>query len=205
MLFAQLVIESVPCTAWVLTKYDVAALTLLGKNTRAPADEQAVRFTVWNGNPVVWATDATHLLWVETLFGKHPSDVNLHYTAKSLKAAAPKKAKDTLLITTCGKAYLQLDGGPLMSVELADPGPCEVGPQHWASVANMVRDDLPPLGGRWRLDASAIDVLAAVSKACVGEVVTIASPPTSTSSPFVAQVTNDLDRTRWTLAVMPHG
>lgn len=207
---------------WVfaMTKWEATALTVIGKNKKAPLDEQAVRFDVRDGQVYVWSTDMTQLLVVqprERAASDEPSppDYSFTVTASELKSVVAKsKASEMLyfptdepVVLTGPKAEL-VPGGKLVANdtlgELRASPPLDRDANTLRSVLreSMLTEKATSttqtiIAGRFAA------TLAAVAKATADAEAWLLCPPADAEAPVVLRVGDDDSGARWTLVLAP--
>lgn len=200
----------------VLGKWEATAFVVVGKNKKAPDDEQAVRFGCYEGRPVVWISDGTQMLYVEPQEGAAPEGVHEVCTpALSLKACATKCRVNQMLVFPLGerKVYLgklrELSRGDTLE-ELEEVGELDPSPplswgrgQFDAVSALVAKTMAAPSGqGQWQTAARFAATLGAVAKAA-GDAATVwVHPPRDGAAPLVVRV-DGTHGSGWCVALMP--
>lgn len=219
MQFANMILNGAERHAFVFTKWAATVFTVFGKNKKAPADEQAVRFCVYDGRPVVWATDRTHLLMVEA----HPDvkvnlpDTELYVRAPSLKLATQKARVNQSVVFPLdraeafaidGKVTVQdgceVEGNALPAIERS--GPTDLGKENLEVVMQHIGDlnEVDRAGApRWAMSSRFATTFAAVAKATAEEDVWCFNPPKHDKAPLIMRVSEELDGSLWSIVVMP--
>ena len=125
MQFAEVEINGVDKWCLVMSKWEATAFVVVGRNKKAPDDEQAVRFGCYDGRPVVWISDGTQMLYVEPkVRDRYPEGVHEVCTpAWSLKPCVSKCSVKQMLLFPLGERAVYVAG--LKDVGDGDSVACE--------------------------------------------------------------------------------
>jgi len=217
MQFVRVEIEGIERWCFALTKWEATAFVVIGKNRKAPEDEQAVRFGCYDGRPVVWCTDGTHMLSLEPKKGDTPDAIHeVCVTAASLKKCAAKTKVDQLLLvpidqrlTTHLATKRDLEPGEELGAEGRHLPLDATGPLEW-SVSQLYAVDTATEGagvrtglGTWETSGRFLSTLAAVAKATGDAAATWVHAPADGAAPLVVRTTDELDGASWRVVIMP--
>lgn len=193
---------------FVFGKWPATVFAAFGRNKRAPADEQAVRFAVYDGRPVVWATDGHALVMVESdQQVPHALTTSTNVLASSLKSLVQKaRVNQTVLISHhpaevhVVSADLEIEDGMEVDAtligELDHAGPCSFGHVEFREVQSMITDDHSTGAPAWLMSSRFAALFAAVAKATDDADAWCLNPP-SGDGPLVVQVAE------WSIVMMP--
>lgn len=216
MLFARIKLNGIERDVFAFTKWSATVFTVFGKNKKAPDDEQAVRFAIYDGRPVVWATDGHQLVTAtprEGTLARIGDDRELYLVASSLKSIVQKaRVSQTVLFpidapevfTVEGKADIRdgesVEAELLGSVDIA--GECSFGREVLDALRGF--DEPAEVGApAWTITSRFASLFAAVAKATSDEDAWVLNPPRVEHAPMIVRVVEALDDSAWSIFVMP--
>ena len=216
MLFARIKLNGVECDCFAFTKWSATVFTVFGKNKKAPDDEQAIRFAVYDGKPVVWATDGHQLVTAtpsEGTLARIGGDREQYLVASSLKGVVQKaRVSQTVLFPINAPEVFVVDG----KIDLRDGEAVEaelLGSVDIAGECSFGREVLDALRGfeqsaeigapAWSITSRFAALFAAVAKATNDEDAWCLNPPRAEAAPMIVRVVEALDDSAWTIFVMP--
>ena len=227
MQFAKIKLNGVDRPVFAFAKWSASVFVVFGRNKKAPADEQAVRFAIYDGQPIVWATDghalvmsvAAHVAkaaWVEEGAGRpieFAPDAEQYVLASSLKSLCQKaRVSQTMLFTLDAPEVYVVDGiADLQTTseieatllgELEPAGACSFGRTQLDQVRAALGAEHEHGAPTWSMSSRFASLFAAVAKATDGGAAWCLNPPRG-ESPLCVQVAEDRDDSTWTIAVMP--
>jgi hypothetical protein len=199
---------------FALPKWSATVFATIGRNKKAPMDEQAVRFCVYGGEPLVWATDGYQVVVLrpedETRVSHH--DVELRVLASSLKTLVAKaRVSQVVLIDpnsfdVCA-AGAKVDLAEQVEVSVlgtaAEATPCEYGRAHFEHVTAALGTESESGAPRWSMSSAFASTYAAIAKASGGAGAWWLNPPPHPTAPLVVRVRDGVDGGRWMVATMP--
>lgn len=218
MQFAEVEINGVDKWCLVMTKWEATAFVVVGKNRKAPDDEQAIRFGCYNGRPVVWISDGTQMLYVEPKArDRYPEGVHeVCVPAWSLKERSVKCRVNQMLLFPLGELTVYVaklkdlaDGAVVEDVEvlgiLQESEALEWTADQLEGVTALVAANGAAASGcgSWETAGRFGATLAAVTKATSDAALSWVNPPADASAPLVIRTRDELDASTWTVAIMP--
>jgi hypothetical protein len=214
MQFARIKLNGIDRPVFAFAKWSASVFAVFGKNKRAPADEQAVRFAVYDGRPIVWATDGHALVMVEaTQHSRGVEDAEQYVLASSLKSLAQKaRVSQTMLFTLdAPEVYtvdgvvdlrdgIEVDADLLGALDLA--GACTFGRDQLDLTREAIEADHDHGATQWSMSSRFASLFAAVAKATDEASAWCLNPPHG-DAPLVVRVDEERDGSTWSIAVMP--
>lgn len=215
MRFVNLTLNGTDCKCFVFTKWELSVFGRFGANKKAPDDELAVRLCVYDGRPVVWATDGAHVVIVEP-DGRAPEIRHAEFYAygpEVKKLAQTSRVSQSIIVPVdTGDMFVTekpvVYGTGLHADVLGSARRCAA--TFWNrenferfDVAARQAEEADTGAGRWTMSPEFAVSFAAVAKAAPNDTVWCFNPPADAAAPMVMRVHDTETRAVWSVMVMP--